>query len=150
MVTHGRRRGRVSLPRLVLVGVLTVGLAACGVGTGTLRIDGAESAIVGAVEAVIEQVGLDVGQAVEPGSRERCALRSGGDGLRNRVRVAAPVTERPAAFDAAASALVAEGFLVVDSGVPGTLLAQRDGMSITIGIDQGRLVVDAITGCRPR
>jgi hypothetical protein len=147
----GRRRGpTVVARRSVAVIALTGLVAGCGVGTGTLRIDDAEEAIVRAAEAVVDRVGLDLGSPVVPGTREQCELRSGGAGLRNRVRVSAPVTDRTAAFDLAAAALVSEGFLVVDSGVPGTLLAQRDGMSITVGAEPGGLALDALTGCRPR
>lgn len=143
------RDGRPSVPLAVLA-ALALATTACGVGTGTLRIDGAEDAIVRAAAAVVDGVGLAIELPVQPGVREQCELRSGAAGLRNRVRVAAPVTTPATAFDAAAAALVGEGFLVVDSGVPGTLLAQRDGMSITVGSEQGRLVLDALTGCRPR
>jgi hypothetical protein len=34
--------------------------------------------------------------------------------------------------------------------VPGTLLGQRDGLTVTIGSDGRTLELDAITGCRPR
>lgn len=135
---------------LVALAALVLVTTGCGVGSDTLRIAGAEDAIVRAAAAVVDGVGLAVELPVQPGVREQCELRSGAAGLRNRVRVAAPMTTPATAFDAAAAALVGEGFLVVDSGVPGALLAQRDGMSITVGSEQGRLVLDALTGCRPR
>jgi hypothetical protein len=148
---RGARRA-ASLIATLAVASTVVG---CGVGTGTLRIDAAEAAILDAAQAVAEEVGLGLPGPAELGAREQCELRSGGAGLRNRVRISAPVDDPTEAFELAAAALVSEGFLVVDSGVPGTLLAQRDGMSITIGSEPGAaraglLALDALTGCRPR
>jgi 6-phosphogluconate dehydrogenase (decarboxylating) len=75
-------------------------------------------------------------------------------GLRTRVEVRAPLPggseELAAAFDAAAAVLIARGLVLVESGVPGTLLGQRDGVTVTIGSDGDALELDAITGCRPR
>ena len=91
---------------------------------------------------------------MQAGPLEQCALRNGGAGLRTRVEVRAPLsggTEAlAAAFDAAAAVLVTRGLVLVESGVPGTLLGQRDGVTVTIGSDGDDLELDAITGCRPR
>jgi 6-phosphogluconate dehydrogenase (decarboxylating) len=43
-----------------------------------------------------------------------------------------------------------QGLVVVESGVPGTLLGQRDGITVTVGGDARTFELDALTGCRPR
>jgi hypothetical protein len=142
-----RRRARPLLRGAVtIIALLATG---CGVGSGTLRIDDAERAIVDAAEAVVVALALDIAP-VEAAPREQCELRTGGAGLRSRVRVRAQVTEMDGAFDAAAIALGGEGFVLVESGVPGTLLVQREGMSVTVGREGNVLALDGLTGCRPR
>lgn len=141
--------------RAVLVGmVLAVGLAACGVGTGTLRVDEAEQEVVDVVETIVREAGLTGVGPVRSAPLEQCQLRAGGQGLRTRVEVRGELPAEPgalaAAFDAAASVLVERGLVLVESGVPGTLLGQRDGVTVTIGSDGRVLEVDALTGCRPR
>jgi hypothetical protein len=130
--------------------VLVVLLSGCGVGSGTLRIDAAEQAIVDAAEAVVVALELDVALPIQAAPRERCELRTGEMGLRSRVRLRAPVGAMDLAFDAATAALATEGFVLVQSGVPGTLLLQRDGMSVTLGREGGSLALDGLTACRPR
>ena len=144
--------------RAPLVGMLlTVGavvLAGCGVGTGTLRIAEAEAEIVAVAEAIVAEAGLTTAAPVRSAPLEQCELRAGGQGLRTRVEVRGELPSGPgalaAAFDAAAAVLVANGLVLVESGVPGTLLGQRDGVTVTIGSDGRVLEVDALTGCRPR
>jgi hypothetical protein len=129
-------------------------LAGCAVGTGTLRIADAETEIVSVVEAVVDSLGLDVARPIVAAPLEPCTLRSGGTGLRTRVglRVDLPGGSGSLGetFDAAAAVLIQRGLVIVDSGVPGTLLGQRDGLTITIGSDGRILELDATTGCRPR
>jgi hypothetical protein len=136
----------------MLVGALT--FAGCGVGTGTLRIDDAEAQIVGVAEEIVAAVGLTLAAPVRSAPLEQCELRSGGAGLRTRVEVRGTLPAGgggvAAAFDVAAAVLVADGLALVESGVPGTLLGQRDGMTVTIGSDGRVLEIDALTGCRPR
>lgn len=141
--------------RAVLVGMLlTVGLVACGVGTGTLRIDDAEEEIIAVAEEIVREARLIAAGPVRSAPLEQCQLRSGGQGLRTRVEVRGELPAEPgalaAAFDAAASVLVERGLVLVESGVPGTLLGQRDGVTVTIGSDGRVLEVDGLTGCRPR
>jgi hypothetical protein len=137
----------------VLVAVALLA-AACGVGTRTLRIADAEAEIVRISEAVIEAAGLDVAGPVTSFPLEPCTLRSGGEGLRTRIAVRAPLDGSAgplsSAFDAAASVMIEQGLVLVESGVPGTLLGQRDGVTVTVGGDADMFEVDAITGCRPR
>jgi hypothetical protein len=129
---------------------LLVLVSGCGVGSGTLRIAEAEQAIVGAAEAVAVALGLDGALPVEASAREQCELRTGEAGLRSRVRVRAAVPALDVALDAATAVLATEGFVLVQSGVPGTLLVQRDGMSISLGREGTLLALDGLTGCRPR
>jgi hypothetical protein len=142
------------LGRALMVSAAAVGLIGCGVGSGTVRITDAEGTIVDVAEGVVTVLALDVELPVVPARRELCQLRTGESGLRSRIDLRAPLPDGPGsigpAFDAAAAVLVAAGLVVVDSGVPGTLLAQRDGISVTIGSDGRMLELDAITGCRPR
>jgi hypothetical protein len=144
------RRARVGSAS-ALVGLLVAG---CSVGTGTLRIADAEDEIVAIAEAVVRDAGLTVGAPVRAAPLEQCELRSGGAGLRTRVEVRGVLPDGPgaltAAFDAAASVLVARGLALVESGVPGTLLGQRDGMTVTVASDGPTIQLDALTGCRPR
>lgn len=147
-----RRSGRASRATgLLLVPAV---LAGCGVGTGTLRIADAEAEIVAVVDAIVTASGVPTEQPVIAAPLEQCSLRSGGTGLRTRVSVRAMLPDGDAALaaavDAAASVLVASELIVVDSGVPGTLLGQRDGLTVTVGSDGRMLEVDALTGCRPR
>lgn len=145
---------------------LVPGLAGCGVGSGTLHIADAEAELVAAAAAVVAAVApaLGGGADADPpkddapvaaaapaaGLREPCALPTGEAGLRSRVAVRIPGTATPAVLEAAAGALVAAGFLVVDPGVPDTLLGQRDGLSVALAEDAGTLELDGLTGCRPR
>lgn len=143
-----------SLRRTVAVIACSVVLSGCAVGTGTLRIADAQAEIVAVAEEVMAEAGLEPVSPVRADPLEQCELRSGGPGLRTRVEVRAPLpggAEALAlAFDAAAAVLVTRGLVLVESGVPGTLLGQRDGVTVTIGSDGRDLEVDAITGCRPR
>jgi hypothetical protein len=129
-------------------------LSGCGVGTGTLRIAEAEAEIVTVAREIVAAAGLTRATPVAAAPLEPCTLRSGGAGLRTRVVVRGTVPEGEgriaAAFDAAAEALVARDLVLVDSGSPGLLLAQRDGITITVGSDGRVLELDALTGCRPR
>ena len=129
-------------------------LAGCGVGSGTVRIADAEAVLVDVAEGVIAGLDLDVAQPVQLAPREPCQLRTGESGVRSRIDLRAPLPDGPgsagSAFDAAAAVLIEAGLTVVDSGVPGTLLAQRDGISVTVGSDDRMLELDAITGCRTR
>lgn len=137
------------------VALMAAGIVSgCAVGTGTLRIADAQAEIVAVAEEVLAEAGLRATGPVEAAPLEQCELRSGGPGLRTRVEVRAPLSDAPGAlaeaFDAAAAVLVARELVLVESGVPGTLLGQRDGITVTIGSDGSRLELDAITGCRPR
>jgi hypothetical protein len=150
-----RRRGTGRLAGVVAgaaVGAMV--LSGCAVGTGTLRIADAEAEIIAVVEEVLAEADLRAQGEVRAAPLEQCQLRSGGSGLRTRVAVRAPLRGGPGsvatAFDAAAAVLVARGLVLVESGVPGTLLGQRDGITVTIGSDGSSLEIDAITGCRPR
>ena len=144
-----RRRGVA--PVLI---ALTAAVTGCGVGTGTLRIAEAEAEIVTVAEAIVAEAGLDTGVPVAAAPLEQCQLRTGGAGLRTRVTVRAELPDGPdaraRAIDAAAGVLVARELIIVDSGVPGTLLGQRDGLTVTVGSDGSVLEIDALTGCRPR
>ncbi len=137
----------------LLVALVTLA-AACGVGTGTLRITEAEAEIVRIVTAVVDTVGLDAAGQVSSAPLEQCTLRSGGAGLRTRVAVRAPLSDSTGplavAFDTAARVLIEQGLVIVESGVPGTLLGQRDGVTVTISGDSKVFELDALTGCRPR
>ena len=124
-------------------------LAACDVGSGTLRIADGEAELVAAATAVVAALGLDVPPPA-PGLREPCTLPTGEAGLRSRVDVRAPGTATAEVLEAAAAALVAEGFLVVDPGIPDTVLGQREGLSLSLAEDRGVLELDGLTGCRPR
>jgi hypothetical protein len=142
-----------SRPVPIVLAALAVLIAACGVGTGTLRIADAEAEIVAIAEAVAVELDLDVTLPLRAAPLEQCTLRAGGAGLRTRLGLRAPLpagTELAETFDRAAAVIIERGLVIVESGVPGTLLGQRDGLTVTIGSD-GRLVeLDAITGCRPR
>jgi hypothetical protein len=139
--------------KAVLVACATF-LVACGVGTGTLRIADAEAEIVAVAEAVVTELGLDVPLPLRAAPLEQCTLRAGGPGLRTRLDLRAPLPQGPevlaTTLDAAAAVLIRSGLVLVESGVPGTLLGQRDGLTVTVGSDGRMLELDAITGCRPR
>jgi len=143
--------GRTS--RAVIAGLVVLA-AACGVGTGTLRIAEAEAEIVALAEEMVEELGLDVVRPVRARQLEQCTLRAGGAGLRTRLDLRAPLPEGGASvaetFDAAAAVLIRRGLVLVESGVPGTLLGQRDGLTVTVGSDGRSFELDATTGCRPR
>ncbi len=147
-------RLRASTSRWAVVAAGALALTGCGVGTGTLRIADAQDEIVAVAEDVLAAAGLEPVSSIRAAPLEQCALRNGGAGLRTRVEVRAPLPGGPealaAAFDAAAAVLIARGLVLVESGVPGTLLGQRDGVTVTIGSDGDDLELDAITGCRPR
>ena len=154
---RGAACGRARARSRTVVAVVAVGLlaGACGVGTGTLRIADAEALIVGVAEEIVREARLVDAGEVRSAPLEQCTLRTGGPGLRARVAVRAllPGTGDAAvaaAFDAAAGVLVARDLVLVESGVPGTLLGQRDGITVTIGSDGRTLELDALTGCRPR
>jgi hypothetical protein len=139
--------------RMLVAAVLAALTAGCGVGGGTLRIADAEAEIVAVAEDVVRAVGLTVAAPVRSAPLEQCELRSGGTGLRTRVEVRAPLPRGVTlaqAFDAAAEVLVARDLALVESGVPGTLLGQRDGITVTIGSDGRVFELDALSGCRPR
>ena len=140
-------------PPAVLV-ALAILLAACGVGTGTLRIADAQAEIVAIAQAVVDELGLEPARPLAAEPLEQCTLRSGGSGFRTRLSLRAPLpagTDTLAVtFDTAAAVLIERGLVLVESGVPGTLLAQRDGLQATVGSDGRMLELDAITGCRPR
>jgi len=142
------------LGRVLVVLAVADTLTGCGDGSGTVRLADAVGTIVAAAEGVVTALALDVELPALPAPRELCQLRTGESGLRSRIDLRAPLPDGPGsigpAFDAAAAVLVEAGLVVVDSGVPGTLLAQRDGISVTIGSDGRMLELDAITGCRPR
>ncbi len=128
-------------------------LAGCGVGAGTLRIADAEAEILAVAEEVVAAVGLATDGAVRAAPLEQCELRGGGSGLRTRVELRGTIPDGVSlatAFDAAAAVLVARDLVLVESGVPGTLLGQRDGVTVTVGSDGRVLELDALTGCRPR
>jgi len=158
-VGHGARRRsdrpRPAIPaRRPIVGaamlLLAAVTAACSVGSGTLRIAPAEERIVAAAEAVVRATSLDVPLPLDAAPREQCRLRTGDDGLRSRLGVRAEHPDPASLLDLAAAALVAEGFAIVASGVPGTLLAQSEGITVTVGSDGRAVEIDAVTGCRPR
>lgn len=128
-------------------------LAGCGVGAGTLRIADAEAEILAVAEEVVVAVGLATDGSVRSAPLEQCELRGGGSGLRTRVELRGTIPDGVSlatAFDAAAAVLVARDLVLVESGVPGTLLGQRDGVTVTVGSDGRVLELDALTGCRPR
>lgn len=137
-------------------GVVTAALllSGCAVGTGTLRIADAEAEVVGVAEDIVREAGLAVEGAIVSSPLEQCEMRAGGQGLRTRVAVRGALPSGPdamaVAFDAAAAVLVARELVLVESGVPGTLLGQRDGVTVTVGSDGRALEIDALTGCRPR
>jgi hypothetical protein len=140
-------------PVLIVFAILASLTAACGVGTGTLRVADAEAEIVAIAEAVAVELDLDVALPLRAAPLEQCTLRAGGAGLRTRVGLRAPLpagTELAETFDGAAAVMIEQGLVIVESGVPGTLLGQRDGLTVTIGSDGRLLELDAITGCRPR
>lgn len=134
------------------VALITIALvtSACGVGTGTVRIDEAEGIIVAVAEGVTDALELTVARPITLANREPCQLRTGEGGLRSRIVLRAPSDGAERTFDAAATVLVAQGLVVVDSGVPGTVLGQRDGISVTVTSDGQFMQLDALTGCRPR
>jgi hypothetical protein len=142
-----RQGGIRVVPVLMALAALVAG---CGIGSGTLRIDGAEQAILDASEAVVIALELDVPLPLRTAPREQCALRTGEPGLRSRVQFRAQVASMDVALEAASTALAGEGFVLVRSGVPGTLLLQRDGMSVTVGREGTDLALDGLTACRPR
>ena len=146
-MTVRRRLGRCA--RVAALGLLVPVLAACDVGSATLRIADAEAELVAAATAVVAGLDLEVPDPA-PGLREPCTLPTGEAGLRSRVDVRAPGTASAAVLEAAAAALVAEDFLVVDPGIPDTVLGQRDGLSVSLAEDGGVLELDGLTGCRPR
>lgn len=154
MASSGGRVRRRPLVGAVLAVGLGIGLAGCGVGTGTLRIGDAEAEVVAVSERIVSEVGLTVRAPVRSAPLEQCQLRSGGQGLRTRVEVRGQLPTGPGAlavaFDIAAGVLIDSGLVLVESGVPGTLLGQRDGITVTVGSDGRVLEVDALTGCRPR
>jgi len=145
---------RSSAARAALAAAVVLLSAACGVGTGTLRIADAERRIVDIAEDVVRELRLDGLLPVAAAPLEQCTLRAGGTGLRTRVSVRAPLPEGAGpladAFDRAATVLVGHGLALVESGVPGTLLGQLDGITVTLAGDSARLELDALTGCRPR
>jgi hypothetical protein len=145
---------RLPRRRIALGACVVLLLAGCGVGAGTLRIADAEAEILTVAQEVVREVGLVTSGPVRSAPLEQCELRSGGQGLRTRVEVRGSLPVGPealgTAFDAAAAVLIARGLVLVDSGVQGTLLGQRDGITVTIGSDGRLFELDALTGCRPR
>jgi len=150
-MAQGRRPRRWRALVAVVAGALVV--SGCGVGTGTLRIADAEAEVLAVAEEVVEAVGLELAGPVRAAPLEQCELRGGGSGLRTRVEVRGALPSGvglATAFDAAAAVLIARELVLVESGVPGTLLGQRDGITVTVGSDGRVLELDALTGCRPR
>jgi hypothetical protein len=144
---------------IVVAIAVTALLTGCGVGTGTLRIADAEAEIVGVAQALVDELGLVVELPITAAPLEQCTLRSGGAGLRTRLALRAPLSGTglsgtggtfAAAVDTAAGVLIDSGLVIVESGVPGTLLAQRDGLTVTVSGDGSTFELDATTGCRPR
>ncbi|MEY3019235.1 MAG: hypothetical protein RLZZ272_219 [Actinomycetota bacterium] len=127
---------------------LSLGLAACGSGDATVRIDRAEGIVLDTVRAVAADLGLPTAD-IELVGREPCSTVSGEPGLRNRIVVRAGAPEGLDVGGVAAAALVREGFEVVESGVPGTVLGQREGMRVTAARASRGIELDGITGCRP-
>lgn len=148
------RRRTVERRRVVVLLLVGTLLAGCGVGTGTLRIGEAEAEIVAVTEELVRVTGIEAPGPVEAAPLEQCEQRSGRPGLRTRVSVrgALPGGEAgaAAAFDEAATVLVARDLVIVESGVADTLLGQRDGVTVTVASIAGDLQLDALTGCRPR
>jgi hypothetical protein len=128
----------------------TLALGACGVGSGTVRIAEAEARIVAVSEAIVRELGLDVELPLTLAPREQCVLRTGDAGLRSRIRVRAAHPEVAVALEQAAAVLVAQGLGLIPSGVPGTILGQVDGSSVTVGTEGRAIELDALTGCRPQ
>lgn len=142
------RAGRAA--RAVMLITLVLATSACGVGTGTVRIAEAEDVIVAVAQGVIDELELAVARPITPANREPCQLRTGEAGLRSRIVLRAPSDGAERTFTAAATVLVAQGLVVVESGVPDTMLGQRDGISVTVTSDGQFMQLDALTGCRPR
>jgi hypothetical protein len=149
MMLRAKTSVRAGAPLAASVSVAVL-VAACGVGSGTVRIADAEDTIVAVAEGIVETLGLPVALPIVPSPRETCQLRTGDAGLRARIVLRAPHPDPDAALGAAAPVLVAQGLVIVASGVPGTLLGQRDGLSVTLGTDGRMIELDALTGCRPR
>lgn len=137
-------------PRAAMLVALALVVSACGVGTGTVRIAEAEDVIVAVAQGVIDELELAVARPITPANREPCQLRTGEAGLRSRIVLRAPSDGAERTFTAAATVLVAQGLVVVESGVPGTILGQRGGISVTVTSDGQIMQLDALTGCRPR
>lgn len=139
-------RGRPSV-RVALCLGLSLMVGGCGTGDSTLRIDRAEGLVLDAVRAVAGELGLPTSEVALTG-REPCSTVSGEPGLRNRVVVRGVVPGGVDVGTIAAATLVAEGFEVVASGVPGTVLGQREGMRVTASVAVRGVELDGITGCR--
>ena len=137
------RRGGTRVA-LALAGAL---LAGCSTGESTLRIDRAEGVVLEAVRAVAGELSVPT-DTIALAGREPCSTVSGEPGLRNRVVVRGPAAPGLDVVAVAAAALVAEGFQVVDSGVPGTVLGQREGLRVTAALATRGVEIDGITGCR--
>lgn len=133
-------------PLLVAVTLLA---GACSTGDSTLRIDRAEDTVLGTVRDVAEALGLPADDdAIALTGREPCSTVSGEPGLRNRVTVRGAAPDGVDVEEVAARTLVDAGFEVVASGVPGTVLGQREGMRITAAVAARGVELDGITGCR--
>lgn len=141
-VAHARTRALAGVAFLALL------LPACGADDATLRIDRAESTVLDAVRAIAADLGLPT-EGIALTGREPCSTISGEPGLRNRVIVRGEGPEEVDVEATAAAALVREGFEVVDSGVPGTVLGQREGMRVTAALARRGIELDGVTGCRP-
>lgn len=133
---------------LLSVALLALLLPACGSDDATLRIDRAESIVLDGVRAVAGDLGLPTEDIALTG-REACSTISGEPGLRNRVVVRGEGPDGLDVESTAAAALVREGFEVVASGVPGTVLGQREGMRVTAALARRGIELDGVTGCRP-
>ena len=127
--------------------VLALAPAGCGSGDSTVRIDRAEAIVLDAVRAVAGDLGLPTTD-IALGLREPCSTVSGEPGQRNRVVVRGAAPEGRDVGAVAAAALVREGFEVVASGVPDTVLGQREGMRVTAALASRGIELDGITGCR--
>jgi hypothetical protein len=130
---------------LLAAAVLACG---CGVGTATVRIDGAERTVLTAASDVAEALSGPA-DGVDLTGRERCTTVTGAAGLRNRVRARWPAPAGIDVLEVAAEVLATRGFELLDPDIPATVLGQRDGMRITVAVAQGRVELDGITGCRP-
>lgn len=148
MATRGTLRARQG----VAAASLACLLVACGqVGGATTRIDAAEEEVERIVDAITDEIGLQVTFAQPLGSRARCELATG-EGASNTLARRGPLEGTVDAIDRAASILVDRGYELVASPDLGEgVFGRRDGIRITVFVDvpTRQLAIDAATGCRP-